>query len=155
MYVCAHAMSPCAHRTCLLFSEALRWHWRLCKPCRASTQSVYWRRPLTSRDHAVQPVDFIGYDVTGGEIEYQILEPMGPGTTHLKVGFTIMLCALHTGKFNNTSRLTAVNYCRTLLFNWPVLAKVLQGVALQAHLLSVAVQLKHAVKKLCQYTSTS
>ena len=33
----------------------------------------------------MQPVDFIGYDVTGGEIEYQILEPMGANTTHLKV----------------------------------------------------------------------
>ena len=33
-------------------------------------------------------MDFIGYDVTGGEIEYQILEPMGPNTTHLKVSST-------------------------------------------------------------------
>ena len=33
----------------------------------------------------MKPVDFIGYDVTGGEIEYQILEPMGPNTTHLMV----------------------------------------------------------------------
>lgn len=56
-----------------------------------------WRRPLTSHDHGVQPVDFIGYDVTGGEIEYQILESMGPNTTHLKVSSTIsenLLCAL-------------------------------------------------------------
>ena len=30
-------------------------------------------------------MDFIGYDVTGGEIEYQILEPMGANTTHMKV----------------------------------------------------------------------
>ncbi|KAK9842080.1 hypothetical protein WJX81_007607 [Elliptochloris bilobata] len=42
-------------------------------------------RPLTSHDHGVQPVDFIGYDVTGGEIEYQILQPMGLNTTHMKV----------------------------------------------------------------------
>ena len=35
--------------------------------------------------HEARPVDFIGYDVTGGEVEYQILEPMGANTTHMKV----------------------------------------------------------------------
>ncbi len=41
-------------------------------------------RPLGASVHEARPVDFIGYDVTGGEIEYQILEPMGANTTHLK-----------------------------------------------------------------------
>ncbi len=43
------------------------------------------RRPLGASVHEVRPVDFIGYDVTGGEVEYQILDPMGANTTHMKV----------------------------------------------------------------------
>ena len=41
-------------------------------------------RPLTA-DAPVDPVEFIGFDITGGKIEYDILASQGPNTTLRKV----------------------------------------------------------------------
>ena len=41
-------------------------------------------RPLVA-DKPVAPVEFIGFDITGGKIEYDILASQGPNTTLRKV----------------------------------------------------------------------
>ena len=42
-------------------------------------------RPLAADDSTTKKVEFIGFDITGGDIEYDILASQGPNTTLRKV----------------------------------------------------------------------
>lgn len=42
-------------------------------------------RPLTADDTDTKKVQFIGFDITGGKIEYDILASQGPNTTLRRV----------------------------------------------------------------------
>ena len=41
-------------------------------------------RPI-QQEEVVKQVEFIGFDITGGQIEYDITAPQGPNTTLRKV----------------------------------------------------------------------
>lgn len=51
---------------------------------KGALHSIGQCRPL-AEDAAVAPVEFIGFDITGGKIEYDILASQGPNTTLRKV----------------------------------------------------------------------
>ena len=46
----------------------------------------FFRHVNAEEANALEKVHFMGFDVTGGKIEYDILRPMGPHTTHRQVG---------------------------------------------------------------------
>ena len=48
-------------------------------------------RPLAVDDSATKKVQFIGFDITGGDIEYDILASQGPNTTLRKVSAACIL----------------------------------------------------------------
>lgn len=43
------------------------------------------RRPIEENDAGIKKIDFIGFDIVGGRVEYDITAPQGPNTTLRRV----------------------------------------------------------------------
>lgn len=47
--------------------------------------SFHARRPIEENDAGIKKIDFIGFDIVGGRVEYDITAPQGPNTTLRRV----------------------------------------------------------------------